>query len=257
MKKARTLKVASKLRELTSYCAVRENNTRWSSTFNMIAQFLKIHKELSGVVELLSLLPNHLEVALLSDAFVLLTKFNSVTIMLQRDGMTFVKSREIFDLFLKDHPDFEHYISSDASIVENEAFERAVMQISRGVALSEAECRVALPLLQPAVEEIPTNDADDVGDEDDIIHQERSHSEQLERKLKRQKRVAAKERREVYVNLDMLPGTSVNCERLFSQAKFILSDTRKRTNPMLFEALLLLKVNASLWNVFSVAQAMG
>jgi hypothetical protein len=134
MKKARTLKVASKLRELTSYCAVRENDTRWSSTFNMIARFLKIHKELSGVVELLSLLPNHLEVALLSDAFVLLTKFNSVTIMLQRDGMTFVKSREIFDLFLKDHPDFEHYISSDASIVENEAFERAVMQISRGVA---------------------------------------------------------------------------------------------------------------------------
>ncbi len=92
MKKARTVKVALKLGELTSYCAVLENDTRWSSTFNMIARFLKIHKELSGVVELLSLLPNHLEVALLSDAFVLSTKFNSVKIMLQRDGMTFVKS---------------------------------------------------------------------------------------------------------------------------------------------------------------------
>ena len=61
----------------------------------------------------------------------------------------------------------------------------------------------------------------------------------------------------MYMNLDMLPGTSVNCERLFSQAKFILSDTRKWTNPTLFEALLLLKVNASSWNLFSVGQAMG
>jgi hypothetical protein len=72
----------------------------------------------------------------------------------------------------------------------------------------------------------------------------------LEQKLKRQRRVAAKERCEVYENFDMPPGTSVNCERLFSQAKFILSNTRKRTNPLLFEALLSLKVNGSFWNVF-------
>ena len=39
--------------------------------------------------------------------------------------------------------------------------------------------------------------------------------------------------------------------RTIHQAKFILSDTRKRTNnPMQFEALLLLKVNGSLWNLF-------
>ncbi len=55
----------------------------------------------------------------------------------------------------------------------------------------------------------------------------------------------------------MLPGTSVNCERLFSAAKFILSDTRKRTTPNLFEALLLLKVIRGFWNVYSVGQAMG
>ena len=32
-----------------------------------------------------------------------------------------------------------------------------------------------------------------------------------------------------FVNLDVIPGTSVNCERLFSLAKNILSDTRKCT----------------------------
>jgi hypothetical protein len=64
-------------------------------------------------------------------------------------------------------------------------------------------------------------------------------------------------KQDVYCNLDMLPGTSVNCERLFSLAKHILTDTRKRTSPALFEALLLLKVNKRFWNEYSVGQAMG
>jgi hypothetical protein len=54
----------------------------------------------------------------------------------------------------------------------------------------------------------------------------------------------------------MLPGTSVNCERLFSAVNFSLGDTRKRTGPTLFEALFLLKVNSSCWNVVSVSQTM-
>jgi hypothetical protein len=61
----------------------------------------------------------------------------------------------------------------------------------------------------------------------------------------------------VYIDLNVLPGTSVNCERLFSAAKFILSDTRKRTSPKLFEALLLLKVNRNKWNSVAVGKAMG
>ncbi len=58
-------------------------------------------------------------------------------------------------------------------------------------------------------------------------------------------------------NLNALPGTSVNCECLFSAAKFRLSDTRKRTSPKLFEARLPLKVNRNYWNVYSVGKAMG
>jgi hypothetical protein len=52
--------------------------------------------------------------------------------------------------------------------------------------------------------------------------------------------------REQYVNIEVIPGTSVNCERLFSLAKHILTDTRKNTSPVLFEALLFLKVNRTL-----------
>ena len=48
----------------------------------------------------------------------------------------------------------------------------------------------------------------------------------------------------------------MDCELLFRSAKIILSNIRKRTSPQLFEAILLVKVNSSLWNAFSVGQAM-
>jgi hypothetical protein len=84
-----------------------------------------------------------------------------------------------------------------------------------------------------------------------------SYSQLLQRKLKQQKRVTESEQQDVYIDLEMLPGTSVNCEQLFSAPKFILSNTRKETSPTLFEALLLLNVNSSYWNVYSVGQVIG
>ena len=84
-----------------------------------------------------------------------------------------------------------------------------------------------------------------------------SYSEELQQKLKRQRTEVQADEAKSYINLDALPGTSVNCERLFSAAKFILSDTRKRTSPKLFEALFLLKVNRNKWNSVAVGKAMG
>ncbi len=55
--------------------------------------------------------------------------------------------------------------------------------------------------------------------------------------------------REQYINVEVIPGTSVNCERLLSLAKnHILTNTRKNTMPALFEVLIFLKVNRSLWD---------
>ena len=258
MKKACTLKIASQLRDLTDYAAVRDNDTRWSSTYNMLKRFLNIKTELSAIVELLTLFPNHLEVDILSRACETMKKFDSVTIMLQRDGMTFVESREIFDLFVKDYPEFKHYIADDAAIVEDVVFERTIMKIARGLPLSEDERIAGLRLLQPDDTSLQGNDdASSREDAEDHLQGAESYSQALERKLKRQRRITESERSDCcYMNLNMLPGTSVDCERLFSAAKFILSDTWKRTSPTLFEALLLLKVNSSYWNVVSVSQAM-
>jgi hypothetical protein len=59
------------------------------------------------------------------------------------------------------------------------------------------------------------------------------------------------------INFDVLCGTSVECEQLFSVAKHILTDTRKSTSPAVFQAILLLKVNRMEWDVYTVGRAMG
>jgi len=226
----------------------------------MIKKFLNIEKELSQILELLSLLPNHLEISYLRGAFETLKKFDSLTIMLQRDGMPFVESREIFDLFLANFPDLAHYISSDALIIENEKFEKTVMKIARNMPLSDQEAAIVAPLLKEeySVVEAQLHASGDEQLSSVMSESEVAYSELLQRKLKRQRmQVLEQEKPKSYIDLSMLPGTSVNCERLFSTAKFILSDTRKRTSPKLFEALLLLKVNRSFWNTSSVARAMG
>ncbi len=82
------------------------------------------------------------------------------------------------------------------------------------------------------------------------------YSKTLEQRLKQQKTLEV-EASDIYCSLDILPGTSVNCERTFSLAKHILTDTRKQTSVFLFEAFLLLKVNRQMWNEHSVGRAMG
>ena len=123
MKKASTLKIAAKLRQLTAYSTVRENDTRWSSTYQMLTRFFKIQSQLSVLAELLELLPSHLETDILSKAHRSLTKFDQVTVMLQRKGMTFVEARWILDEVLVDYPEFTHHLGALASIVENPSFE--------------------------------------------------------------------------------------------------------------------------------------
>jgi hypothetical protein len=82
------------------------------------------------------------------------------------------------------------------------------------------------------------------------------YTQKLELRIKRRKKsndnIALS-----YMNLDVLAGTSVLCERLFSAAKFILTDLRKSTSPSVFEAILLLKVNRSEWDVHTVGKALG
>jgi hypothetical protein len=146
MKKASTLKVASKLRALTQYSTVRENATRWSSTYQMVKRFLTIQQHLSAIVDLLAIFPTHIEMDILARAHLVMKKFDDVTIMLQKECISFVKVREIFDEVLQDFPRFATHLSDDAKIVQNPMFEKAVVRISKGLPLSE-EQRLAVAML--------------------------------------------------------------------------------------------------------------
>ena len=247
MKKAATLKVSAKLRQLTKLAVVKENATRWSSTYQMIDRYFKIQTQLSALVELLTLLPTPIEVDTLSRGFKCLQKFQDITIMLQRDGIPFSEVRGIFNLLIVDFPEMEHHLGRTSSLVINPDFEEGIMRIGKGATLTAAQLAAVSSLVKTDMP-VPSMELD-TDDEDE------SYAVRVAKRLKQEEMETIK--REQFVNLDVIPGTSVNCERLFSLAKNILTDTRKCTAPVLFEALLFLKVNQNLWDDYSVGKAMG
>jgi hypothetical protein len=88
----------------------------------MITRFLQIQVQLSSIVDLLALLLTHSELEFLKRAHASLKKFNAVTIMLQKEGMSFLEVRELFQEVLEDFPDFKHYLADEANIVEDPLF---------------------------------------------------------------------------------------------------------------------------------------
>ena len=58
-----------------------------------------------------------------------------------------------------------------------------------------------------------------------------------------------------YMNVDFIFGSAAEVERLWLIAKYILSNTRSRMTPHLFQALIFLKVNHEYWDCHSVQQA--
>jgi hypothetical protein len=111
--------------------------------------------------------------------------------------------------------------------------------------VSQEEEALVVPLIK---EESPTVEPLEVSSSFSKEHgahnndDEISYSEALQQKLKKQRTEVQADKAKSYINLNALPQTSVNRERLFSAAKSILSDTRKRTSPKLFNALLFLSL---------------
>jgi hypothetical protein len=156
-----------------------------------------------------------------------------------------------------------HHIGDDSHLVAYPNFENAVLRISMSMPL-------LCPLQQDAVVHLVrpeqrrrellaggqvAEQAGSLTNNDDDEHDFENYAKRVAKRLKIQ--MQAQVPRDQYINLDVIPGTSVNCERLFSVAKHILTDTRKNTSPLLFEALMFLKLNRNLWNHHSVGKAMG
>jgi hypothetical protein len=245
MRKASTLKVSAQLRKLTSLHTVKENDTRWSSAFNMVDRFFQIQTELSAVADLIPLIPTLVECDLLAKGFVHLKHFNQITVLLQEEGITFLRVRE----------KLSGHLATDAEIVENVEFERAVVKIAKGLILTEEQRESVQGLMVPAASvgtgTVVIDTSITVSNEGEL-----SYAQKVEQRIKR-KKISNDAIASRYINLGILTGTSVACERLFSVAKNILTDTRKSTSPVVFEAILLLKMNRLEWDVHTMGRAMG
>ena len=72
---------------------------------------------------------------------------------------------------------------------------------------------------------------------------------------KRKAGVLGKTQASPYINVDYICGSAAEVERLWSLCKYILTNTRSRMTPNLFEALFFLKVNHDYWDASSVQLA--
>ena len=68
-------------------------------------------------------------------------------------------------------------------------------------------------------------------------------------------RILASKRPKLELSLKWIPATSNIAEQLFSSARHIFSDNRKKMTPVNLEAILFLKANKKLWDAQVVKQA--
>ena len=60
-----------------------------------------------------------------------------------------------------------------------------------------------------------------------------------------------------YINLDFILGSVAEVERLWSTAYYILVKNRQKMSPVVFEAIVFLKINEDLWEECDVNEAIS
>jgi hypothetical protein len=126
----RNVKQAGKLRTKKKLSAVLRNDTRWSSTFQMLKRFLEIKDFIDGNDRALAVnIPSGLEMVTLQEVMTDLEEFESATKLLQNCKRTLLEVRAIFDGLLEKYPNMHHYISSDSSFVHSPAFENGIVKV--------------------------------------------------------------------------------------------------------------------------------
>jgi len=238
----RNVKQAGKLRTKTKLSAVLRNDTRWSSTFQMLKRFFEIKDFIDTSDRALAVnLPSGLEVVTLQEVMKDLEEFESATKLLQDSNRTLLEVRAIFDGLLETYPSMHHYISGESNFVHSPAFENGIVKVQSEQQddILEDEKELLEPFLASNIPNLvsPTKPT--------------SLSAQALSRIKRRKVTTE------YVSLKHIPPTSNIVERLFSAARMVLTDYRKSMDPYTFECLMFLKVNRSKWDINLVSKLVG
>lgn len=259
-----SIKTRAMLQRLTDLAPIIPCATRWSGLCTMVKRFIRIRPELEEVAATdgvhLTISSTPLFETRCKKLDLHLGEINTVTKALQRRGVTLEECRYYLDTLTrtieeqKDNPVAplfgctlkDEYIKLYSVHSPSSTFESAVVKIQRQEfnTMTPEERSAALPLKKPT-ESCNTTDGI-ISDEDAL-----TMSGILDRRKRR--RV---EQDNLYMNLNFILGSSAEIERLFSIAGRTLADQRQNMTPMLFEALVFLKVNRGYWDFRTVLSAM-
>lgn len=240
----RTCNNRGKLRGETKLAPVIDQETRWSSTFNMIERYLEFvdlkidFKEIdASIVEL-----KKGELKQLEKVYQSMKDIDSVTKKLQHHQTNLLKGHVLF-LALKANFKFLKNALTDEAGYRHKAsikFESGVIKVQDGKEydLDEEEREALEPFLLEVVEveNRPSKKRKDPSTfADDALN-------------------AHETKRTEYRDLSYIPNGSVIAERLFSRAKFVVTDDRANLDPDSVEGILFLRYNKDFWGVKEIEQ---
>jgi hypothetical protein len=230
---------SAKLRSHTDLKPHCRNQTRWSSTYQMLNRYTQIRDflPLLEIDELDEKLLNNRQNRDVDSLIEELNDLNSVTLELQRDDITISEVRGIFDYVLEKYPMLYDKLSPCADIILDKHFETGIVKIQQGKVelLDTIEKRHVIHLKKPEIEK-PAE-----------VEVTLSLAQQA---LKKQKLEETRE--SSYIDLRFLIPTSNICERLFSKAGFCLHSRRLGILPINAECQMFLHMNMDLWNIETV-----
>ena len=210
----------------------------------MFRRYFRIEEHINEIEELDSLLPSPHQRRILQKAFDHFEKFQSITVNLQKEGLTLDHTRFLFDELCEDYPIMKEHLSKNASIVHNKTFESAVLKLLNNSenSLSTAEKSAIKSLL---IKSSSGNSSDQEQDGNNM-----SYYEQIQQKRRKI------DQKSKYIDCSFLTATSCSAERLFSMARWFLTSLRHRMSPIMFEAILFLKCNRRHWDLKIVSEAL-
>ncbi|ETN04192.1 hypothetical protein PPTG_23636 [Phytophthora nicotianae INRA-310] len=214
MKRLRTLTQAAKLRLKTSLRSKLRQETRWGSTYALLARYFDLREFISADDEdLAELMPSPAANRRLKALLLELADVESVSMKFQSVELNLLDVRDLLDGLL-------------------ERRDQDPMGQTKQLSLGE---KAALRPFERQTTIAATAETTKMGFADRIL-----------------KRRKVQDDTSAYVQLDAIPSTSNAAERLFSMARMVLRYERNRLSPQMLEMLLFLKVNSKYWDVPTV-----
>ncbi|OWZ05126.1 hypothetical protein PHMEG_00022844 [Phytophthora megakarya] len=243
MTKLRTLKGQAVLRRFSQLTPLPRNDTRWSSTYEMVARYIvlqpcivQLGRELLVEHEIHPLLLSLAEHERIKALMKHLERFEGVTEALQRTSLTLSAVRRLFGQVVKEYPVLKASLVPTAAIVNNPHLEEGLVKLQRGEALLALRSRHVPNLGRFRLKETPARE----DTSNSIV------------KAAFKKRGVSKCSN--YTDVSYVPPTSNKCERFFSATKQVLSDLRMSLSPNKLAMLMLLQYNRKMWDVHMVEE---